>query len=145
MKIIYFLIFVVISGCVTQRRCAERFPCVSGRDSIHIEKLIPISIAIPGHSLNFETKIPCNDFELRVQNDKLIASLKVVNGILQAKLNEKPDTFIKYVPKIEERIKEVTVPVKDRYVPKFVKIMAFVGGVCVLLILFWLLMKFKVF
>jgi hypothetical protein len=142
----YILILIVLfSGCVTQKRCSERFPCVSGKDSIYIERLDTVEIILPGDSVIIETVVPCDDFELKIENGKLLASLKVVNGILQAKMNERPDTVFRFTTNTVTITKEIPTQVQVKYVPKFVKIMAFVGGVCVLLILFWLLMKFKVF
>lgn len=98
---------------------------------------------MPAETLIIETEVPCEDFELKVENSKLLASLKVVNGILWAKMQEKPDTFIKYVPKIEERIKEVTKPVEVRYVPKFVKILAGIGIASIIIIIAYLALKMR--
>jgi len=89
--------------------------------------------------------VPCDDFELKIENGKLLASLKVVNGILQAKMNEKPDTVFRFTTNTITITKEIPTQVQVKYTPKFVKIMAFVGGVCVLLILGWLALKLKLF
>lgn len=142
----YILILIVLfSGCVTQKRCSERFPCVSGKDSIYIERLDTVEIILPGDSVIIETVVPCDDFELKIENGKLLASLKVVNGILQAKMNERPDTVFRFTTNTVTITKEIPTQVQVKYVPKFVKIMAFVGGVCLLLILGWLALKLKVF
>ena len=147
MKIILWTLFIltILSSCVTQRKCTERFPCISGKDSIYIEHLDTVKIILPGDSVIIETVVPCNDFELKIENGKLLASLKVVNGILQAKMNERPDTVFKFTTNTVTITKEVTKPVEVRYIPKFVKIMAFVGGISVLLILGWLALKLKLF
>jgi len=142
----YILILIVLfSGCVTQKRCSERFPCTSSKDSIYIERLDTVEIILPGDSVIIETVVPCNDFELKIENGKLLASLKVVNGILQAKMNEKPDTVFRFTTNTVTITKEIPTQVRVKYTPKFVKIMAFVGGISVLLILGWLALKLKLF
>ena len=140
-----FFVLTIFSSCVTQRKCTERFPCISGKDSIYIEKLDTVEIVLPGDSVIIETAVPCDDFELKIENGKLLASLKVVNGILQAKMNEKPDTVFRFTTNTITITKEIPTQVQVKYIPKFVKIMAFVGGVCVLLILGWLALKLKLF
>lgn len=140
----YILILIVLfSGCVTQKRCSERFPCISGKDSIYIQKLDTVRIEIPGDSLVIETKAPCDDFELKVENSKLLASLKSVNGILYAKLNEKPDTVFRFTTNTVTVTKEVTKPVEVRFIPKWVKILAYIGAGALILGILFVFLKIK--
>lgn len=142
----YILILIVLfSGCVTQKRCSERFPCVSGKDSIYIERLDTVEIILPGDSVIIETVVPCDDFELKIENGKLLASLKVVNGILQAKMNERPDTVFRFTTNTVTITKEIPKPVEVRYIPKLIKILSYIGGGALFVFLGWLALKLKLF
>jgi hypothetical protein len=80
-------------GCVTQKRCSERFPCLPAQsDSIYIERLDTVLIPIEEDSFVIFAEVPCEDFELKAENSKLLNDLKVVNGMLKQRTKVKPDT-----------------------------------------------------
>src|SRR3990172_3383291 len=123
MKTILILFAVLIfSSCTTQRRCFLKFPCSSGKDSIYIERLDTFKIVIPGDSIRIVTKVPCDNFELIQQNGRLTQSLKVVNGILQQRLDIRPDTIYRFSTNTITKIKEVPKTIEIKYIPKFWKI-----------------------
>ena len=145
MKNIILTIFVltIFVQCTTEKRCRIKYPCISGRDSIYIEKLDTVQVILPGDSIIIHTEVPCNDFELKTENAKLLASLKVVNGILELKMKEKPDTMRHYVTNTITKTIEVTKPVEVKYIPKFNKIMTWIGIGAILLILAYVGFKVK--
>ena len=140
MKNIILTLFV---QCTTEKRCRIKYPCISGRDSIYIEKLDTVLIPLDADSIIFTVEVPCDDFELKTENGKLLNELKVVNRILSQRINLKPDTVTVYVPRIEERIIEITKPVEIKYVPKFVKFMAWAGGILSLLVIGYIIVSIK--
>lgn len=143
MKYLFILMSLFAISCVTQKKCTEKFPCVSGKDSIYIQTSEPFPVEIETDTMYIETKVPCNDFELKSENRKLLNELKVVNGILKQKVVLKPDTVIVYVPKIVEKVKEVTKPVQVKFVPLFWRIFGWVGISTILGLIIYLGLKIK--
>lgn len=136
-------IMMIFSGCVTQKKCAERFPCVASRDSIYIETLEPFPFELDTDTMFIETKVPCNDFELKNENKRLLNELKVVNGILKQRITLKKDTIVIFRTKTIEKIKEVTKPVEVLYVPIFWRITGWIGISFIVGIMVYLALKIK--
>jgi len=129
------LILTIFSSCATYKVCTKRFPCLpAGRDSVYIETLDTVKITIPGDSMLIEVEVPCDDFELKTQNSKLLNDLKVVNGRLQQLIRIKPDTIYSF--KTNTVTKTVYVPKKEiEYrVPKFYKVTAWFSGIVILIL-----------
>lgn len=144
MKNLILISFVVIfSGCTTARRCALKFPNTASYDSIYIQKLDTIKLVIPGDSVKIVTKVPCDDFELITENGKLTSALRVVNGILSQRINIKPDTIYKYKTNTVTVTREVKVPEKVKYVPKFTLFMSRLGILLSILIVAYLGFKIR--
>ena len=145
MKPLTFFLFALflISSCTTQRKCLRKFPNVASYDSIYIERLDTFKIILPGDSVKIVTKVPCDNFELIQQNGRLTQSLKVVNGILSSYINIKPDTIYKFKTNTITKTSIVKVPEKIKYVPKFVKYLALLGGISLLIIIVYLGLKIR--
>lgn len=140
---IILIALVVFSSCVTQKKCNQKFPQVARYDSIFIRDLDTIKIVLPGDSIKIETKVPCDDFELTTENGRLKQTIKVINGKLQQILNIKPDTVYRYTTNTITKTNIVKVPEKIKYVPKFVKIMAWLGGISILITVAYLALKIR--
>ena len=141
--IILIAIIIFLSSCTTLKKCNERFPQVASRDSIYIETLDTVKIILPGDSVKIVTKVPCDNFELIQENGKLTQSLKVVNGILSSWIKVKPDTVTIFKTNTITKTNVVKVPEKVKFIPKFVKVMAWIGGILSLLLIVWTYLRFK--
>jgi hypothetical protein len=143
MKLIYIFIILLSTSCVTQKRCAEKFPDVASHDSIYIEKLDTVKIILPGDSVKIETKVPCNDFELMTENGKLRQEIKVINGKLSQIIRVKPDTIYHHTTSTITKIQTVKVPEKVKFVPRIVKIFAGIGLAFTVGLIVYLYLKLK--
>ena len=146
MKLNLILIGVIgmlLMSCTTLKRCNLKFPQVASHDSIYIEKLDTVKIVLPGDSVKIVTKVPCDNFELIQENGKLTQSLKVVNGILSSWIKVKPDTVTRFVTNTITKTEVVKVPEKIKFIPKFWKITGWIGMGSILLLIAFLLLKFK--
>jgi hypothetical protein len=130
-------------GCTSLKKCRIKYPCISGKDSIYVQKLDTVKLILPGDSVKIVTQVPCDNFELIQENGKLTQSLKVVNGILTQRLKMKPDTIYRFTTNTVTKIKEVTKPVEVKFIPKLVKILAWIGGGFILAVIFWLGLRLK--
>jgi len=145
MKIILLnLISLLTTNCASLKNCQRLFPQVASYDSVYIQRLDTVKIVLPGDSVKIQVAVPCNNFELITENGKLTSALKVVNGILSQRINIKPDTIYRYTTNTVTKIKEIKVPQKVKFVPKFIKVMAWIGGGFILLFVLWLLRKLKI-
>lgn len=146
MKTILWTLFVLLllSGCVTQKRCTKKFPQVASVDSVYIEKLKEIPVYLPGDTVNVEIPADCKDQELIVlENDLLKYELYIEKGKIKTKYVIKPDTIKVYVPEIHEKVKEVKVPQIVKETPKFWKITGWTGILFILSLLVYFGFKIK--
>lgn len=137
------ILALLFSSCATQKNCFRKFPPISGRDSIYIEKLDTVKIVLPGDSIKITTQVPCEDFEIIQENGRLKQSLKVVNGKLIQLLNIKPDTVNIFTTNTITKIKEVPTPVITNNVPKFWRVFGITGIVLTSLLIMWTYLRFK--
>ena len=118
------LISLFALSCVTQRKCASKFPSVASRDSIRIETVKEVPYPIPGDSILVEAPvIDCPDQSLiKFENSKLKQEISIIKGKLIASTLIKPDTV--FVPVVETNtvVKEVKVPEVVRHVPGIYKV-----------------------
>ena len=111
--ILFLALFVASAGCITQKRCAERFPPVSSLDSIYIETVKEIPVLIPGDTVKIDVPVNCPDQELvNIETAKLKQVIQILNGKLQSNTLIKPDTVIVTVTNTETVIKEVPHPIE---------------------------------
>jgi hypothetical protein len=145
-KICLILTCLILSSCATQKRCYRKFPQVASHDSVYIEKLKEVPIYVPGDTVNVEVPADCPDQELvTIENEKLKYELVIEKGKVKTKYVIKPDTVKVYVPEIHEKIVIEKKPVEIRYIPPFIKTLAWIGGSSILLlaVLFGLKMRNK--
>jgi len=138
------LAFLMLLGsCVTQRRCNIKFPPVSSRDSVYIETVKEVPVPVPGDSIIVEVLVNCPDQDLvDIETSKLIQQIKILNGKLISNTQIKPDTIKVFVKDTKIVIKEVKVPQPVKYVPKIVKIFAWIGGIGIVLVIGYIVLKF---
>src|SRR5512133_3887273 len=113
---------ILFTSCVTQRKCLQKFPPTSSRDSVYIETVTMKPVPIPSQSLKAEALINCNCPDgnlIKVENEKLKQEVFLLNGKIISNTEVKPDTV--YVPQIETKteIHKVKVPQPVKFVPKF--------------------------
>jgi hypothetical protein len=135
------ILTVFLAGCVTQKRCAEKFPpardtikIVQTRDSIvYHHRDTVITTYLPGErkhdSIFINTPVPINSDTLRSDTPLATAEAWIANSFLMLNLTQKDTTILTrlqlalkeaYHWRSEyEKITEVPEPVK--YVPKIYK------------------------
>ena len=143
--VLTLFVLTTFVNCTTQKRCAKKFPQVASYDSIYVETIKEIPVYIPGDTIKVEVPvINCPDQDLGIiETDKLKQEISILNGKLKSKTTIKPDSVIIYVPEIHERIVIEKKPVEVRYVPKFVKFLAWSGVILFLLIVAYLAFKMR--
>ena len=146
MKTILLTIFVltISASCVTQKKCRLKFPPVPIETKIeYIEKIRIDTFTLPPDTLKIVTEVPCEDFDIEVENEGLKARITVLDRKLKAELTKKADTV--YLPGKEiiktEYIKE-QLPA-EKYVPSWIKFLAWTGAIVILLIILYFVLKFK--
>lgn len=140
---LYLAFLCVLSSCVTQRRCSAKFPPTVQRDSIYIETLKEIPIYLPGDSIKVEVPVNCPDQIIaNVETARLSQQIEILKGKLISSTHIKPDTVKVYVPEIKTVVTTVQVPQPVKFVPKLVKILAWIGGAGIVLFFTWLVLKF---
>jgi len=145
-KILFGLILstIILSSCVTQKKCSMKFPSQNTRDSIYIERFTEVPIFIDGDSILVNVPVECPDQNVAlVENGKLKQVITILKGRLFSATTIKPDTVFVPVKKIETVIKEVKVPTPEKYVPKFYKILLLVNIGLVILLVAYLYLKIK--
>ena len=125
------ILFVLLSSC----KCAEHYPQVARVDSVYIETLQKIPIYLPGDTVLIDIPIDCPDQDVGViETDRLKQVITILNKRLHSLTTIKADTVIRYVTKTETIVKEVTKPVQVRYVPRWIKILAWAGGIAIIVL-----------
>jgi len=139
------LILILFTSCTTQKKCIEKFPPSISTDSIYIEKVKEIPIYLKGDSVFFETVInDCADQEVILyENGTLKQTISILNGKLYSALQIKPDTIKVPVTEIKEVYKESVQLPPIKYIPKYVKIFAYIGGVLLALMAIYIFIKIK--
>lgn len=146
MKTIFILIIIVLlSSCVTQKKCLQKFPPTETRDSSYVEKITMKPVAMPGFSHNLQVPvINCPDQLLAdVENSKLKQQIQILNGKLISNTIIKPDTV--FVPQVETHtiINEVKVPQPVKIIPPFYKKCMYFTVLVITLILLYAGFKIK--
>ena len=164
-KIISLIFLVVLlsgTSCVTQRKCLKRFPPsveVIKKDSIvYKEKVVirdtTIFIKLPADTIKAEIEIPVTKIlppvTLETKYAKATASIDFLKGKIRLILVQKDAEIQLHIDsaKIEttywkekyqnDRIKEV---VNVPFVPKYVKVFAYFGLVCLIFIIAYIVLK----
>jgi hypothetical protein len=160
--LILSLFLALLSSCATYKRCTTRFPCMGDtvrietiRDSIVI-KDTTIVIKIPGETVTNTVEIPCPDpgpayVPKKVHAETSLAyadawfqypNIKLVLVQRDTTIEARLESAIKeaYYWKTEyTKISYVPAPVK--FIPKFIKFLAWVGGIFLLSIIGYVTLK----
>lgn len=138
-KICLVLTCLILSSCYK-----KRFPQTGSIDSVYVETIKEIPVYMPGDTVSVEIPAECKDQELVVlENEKLRYELTIEKGKIKTKYVIKPDTLKVYVPEIHEKIKEVLVPEKITYVPKFTSLTSKLGIILTLFIVAYIGFKIR--
>lgn len=123
-KIVLLALFSLLAtSCVTQRKCALKFPLQSSRDSIYIETIKKVPVYLKGDSIFVDVPINCPDQELiKFENAKLKQEISIIKGKLISNTTIKPDTVFVPVTEIKTVVKEVKVPTPVKFIPKIYKV-----------------------
>lgn len=117
------LISLFAASCVTQRKCASKFPLQSSHDSIYIETIKKVPVYIKGDSIFVNVPVNCPDQELiKYENAKLKQEISIIKGKLISTVIIKPDTVFVPVTEIKTVVKEVRVPEPVKYKPLIYRI-----------------------
>jgi hypothetical protein len=156
LSLLSIIILILFSSCVTQKKCAKRFPpeaVLVRYDSIVIKDTIIYKDRIITHVIKADTvyrdviiesslDVPVmmleNDYakaKAWINNSKLKLQLEQKNKVIQFKLDS-ADKEVRHW-EYKYRNEKQTVIVEKKYVPKFVKTLAIVGGLFSLLFLGW--------
>ena len=138
--IVILTALLLTASCTTAKRCARLYPPQTFRDSIYIERIDTVNISLPGDTLTLEVPIDCPDATYEAENGKLKQTITILNRRLSSVVTLRPDTVRVYTTKTVTVTKEVKVPDPVRYVPKYVKILAGLGGLGLLLAV-WKIVK----
>ena len=164
-KIIYLLVVLLLAGCVTQRRCNEKYPPVSStntKDSLVIKdsvvfKTVYDTIPVTIKDTAIKDSVRIVDGKGLPKTRPLIlkglfsTSISwVENGVLYGRLDEGGTIKIRVEKIMQERYykergskiveKKVIVTIKET--PKGVKILAWIGGLSLVYFLFVIKNKF---
>lgn len=143
-KLLIILTSLLSVSCVTQKRCSEKFPITSSKDSIYIETIKEVPYYIEGDSILIEVPSDCDDIDpIIVENSRLRQVISILNGKLTSKTDIKPDTVIIPVKEIKEVIKEVKVSDPVKFVPKIYKIFTWIGVSSIISLLLFLFIKIQ--
>jgi len=143
--LIYIVLSILLfSSCITQKRCLRKFHPVPVETKIeYIEKIRIDTIRIKADTLKIVTEVPCENFEIEVENEGLKAKLTVLDRKLKAELLKKPDTiFIQGKDIIKTEYIKEQLPA-EKYCPKWIKILAWIGAFWILAIIAYFVLKFR--
>jgi len=144
-KIALLLILTAFLGsCVTQRRCTNKFPVRSSKDSIYIENVKEVPVYLPGDSIKVNIPINCPDQELvNMETGKLKQQISILKGRLISNTIIKPDTVFVHTKETVTKTKEVKVPEKIKFVPKFFKFCTWGFIFIILAVIAYFVIKYK--
>lgn len=160
MKKLLIITLIILSGCVTERRCNQKFPpaeSVNIKDSTVItevliprDTLIKTFVEIPRLNIKDSTIITYKDgtywvSKLTLKGRYSEASAWIEGSQLKGQLTE--GGFIQLAALItyyEKRVKELRLlsekktTVKEvKYIPKYVKVLAWIGGIFLLIVVLY--------
>jgi hypothetical protein len=143
MKWYLLLIFLLVSSCVTQQKCLQKFPPTNSRDSSYVSTITMVPIYVHGDTLDVNAPIRCPDQEvLQVENSRLRQNIRILNGKLFSTTEIKPDTVFVPQEKIVIKDHEVRIPQPVKYIPTIFK---WTFGICIAIVVFliaWFTKKF---
>lgn len=143
-KIALYIVFsLFLTSCVTARRCNLKYPPVTSKDSIYVETIKEVPVIIAGDTVNVEVPVNCPDQDLvNVETLRLKQQIRILNGKLVSSTNIKPDTVYVNVVDTKTVIKEVKVPVPEKFIPDIYKKSMTFSIIILILVSLWLGYKF---
>lgn len=145
--LLFLAIIGLLSGCVTQKKCYKKFPpqVTSVHDSIQTVEKVPIYIK--GDTVIQEVPIQdCPDQQIAIfENSLLKQQVEILNGKLKIKTETKPktDTVYQFKTTVKTVTKEVPKEVQVKYIPKWVKWLAWIGTFAIIGALLYIYLKFR--
>ncbi|MFA7361999.1 MAG: hypothetical protein WC139_13285 [Candidatus Kapaibacterium sp.] len=161
-KLIIIAIAIFFSSCVTQRKCQIKFPpqvTTIIKDSIReVIKLrdTTIYVKLPADTVTISDTIYVKDGvtvfkEIKAETILATARVWIGQNRLNLTLADKDTTLtikLKDALKTSEFWQSKYVNEKQvvevKYTPKFIKVLAWIGGVCIILLILWLLRRFSI-
>jgi len=164
--LILMVLAIMAASCVTQSRCERKFPPEQStiiNDSIVIteqtryyDSIIYTYVQIPKYTVRDSVVIVYKNGEasvvkpLKLQGKYSVAMVWIQNNILRGELTESGWIPIEAKLRLQEktinelRNKETikTIVEKEKYVPFFIKVLAWIGGICILVSVLILVIKF---
>lgn len=165
MKAKLLLLLSVVTLLTTS--CSYEFYCkrcpvttthtIEIKDTTIIKEILKdttITVYLPADSVITILVVECDSMGLAqmqkhiIQHKNMVATLKIENGILTQNITHLLDSLeitIQYkeieITRLKERVEhlEQTKVEREKYIPKFVKVFAWIGGVVVMLVLLLLL------
>jgi len=162
-SVIFILMVVFASSCVTKQACERKFPAQSKdstviKDSFVIKIIIKDSVAIRDSIVIHEgasgkDSVPCNEnsktvikrggdeFVIQVRNGKVYFSydLKATTERYQSIIREKDKEIEQAKSNVQVKEKVITVTKEVLYIPWWVKILAWIGAIAMVVLLVRLL------
>ncbi len=140
-------IALVTGSCVTQKKCAQKFPPVSSHDSIYIErvKLDTVKVRIPGDTTVIIQPFNCPDQDtVVIENSKQKIKYVVKDSMIYIQATCKTDSFETVINSLETELRnnKQTI-IHERYIPKIYKIGLFVGISLTILLLLFIIAKIR--
>lgn len=152
---VVLLTVIVVTGC----KCPQAVTSTVIRDSVSTSikrEYRDTVIRIPADTASIQALVKCppngivNMPEMKVKSKRAIISAKIVNGTLDAtctcpELEKQVKLLKETVTHLRQRweLKTKTVTVEVKYIPAWVKVLAWVGGISLFAIL--LLIGFKLY
>lgn len=137
-------VLTILSSCVTQQRCLNKFPPQTVtiiKDSI---VCVPDSILIPGKTVTMESTSPCPPavvFHSEIKKNGLTSVVDIRNGVLTQTCKE---DSLKHIIETERHfrntVKQIVLPAKEVYLTHWYDIMA--RWVAIVLFLIWVVIIF---
>ena len=142
-KVILIILMAVLSSCVTQRKCLQKFPPKETRDSVYIETIEKVPVYLPGDTVKISAPANCPDQDLiKYENSKLKQEISIIKGKIISNTTVKADTVYVDRTKIVEKTNTVKVPEPVKYIPPIYK---YTLWICIILFV-WLGFKaYKIF
>lgn len=145
------VVIVLMSSCNPCRRLVRLCPTETHDSITYIEKikLDTLIITLPGDTSYIEIPITTlNDLGILADNSKQKVELKIEDGILKLKTICKEDSMQVVITELTKELREkqieikyVDKPVPVKFTPKWIRTLAWIGAVCILLVVLFILYK----
>ena len=138
-SILTLFVLTILSSCVTQQRCLDKFPPQTVtviKDSI---VCVPDSILIPGKTVTMESTSPCPPqvvFHSEIKKNGLTSVVDIRNGILTQTCHD--DSLMREIQRRDHYIstlKQMVLPAKEVHVSKWYDKPSYFLAICMLIVI----------